>query len=367
MSSYDFTFGGGIEFVLENISIPSSQRQSFNKDAEIIENAFIRAISRHDRTFAHAFRGLSLTGSNLDGSKIDLPDEFDMLTTMEFNCNLQPVPVAGHPGYIYLRVTGRNAPAHLLHRARSGFDYISRDKLQAWFRQNIGAIMEELQNIPCGGHRTYALKYMAHGYGVAHTIMAVCRGDRKRKIYFDFVPAFEFQAHEWPQGLPQHKHQQRTWFAVPRAIRGKHAPKDPLTFMVCAPHWERMVLEKKQNLKDTMRLMKCTRSAHHMNSLISYMIKSVFLNCAEWRYTTWNQSPGRLLIRMCVRMIWCLTQRHLPFYLVPELELFETLSDNQLSAYLRNFNRITRTLIKCRDRDRMTPEQMEFLFGISYE
>ncbi|SPP77219.1 Hypothetical predicted protein [Drosophila guanche] len=91
--------------------------------------------------------------------------------------------------------------------------------------------MEELQNIRCGDHRTYALKYMGHGYGVAHTIMAACRGDRKRRIYFDFVPAFEFQAHEWPQGLTQHKHQQRTWFAIPRAIRGKNAPKDPLTFM----------------------------------------------------------------------------------------------------------------------------------------
>ncbi|SPP77220.1 Hypothetical predicted protein [Drosophila guanche] len=97
------------------------------------------------------------------------------------------------------------------------------------------------------------------------------------------------------------------------------------------------------------------------------MIKSVFLNCTEWRFTTWNQSPGRLLIRMCVRMIWCLTKRHLPFYLVPKLQLFETLCDNQLSAYLGKFRRITRTLIKCRDRDRMTPEQMEFLFGISYE
>ncbi|XP_022214235.2 uncharacterized protein LOC111068807 [Drosophila obscura] len=363
-SDYDFTFGEGIEFVLQDISIKPAQRQSFNKDAEIIENALISAISSHDRTFARAFRGLKLTGSNLDGLKIDLPDEFDMLTTIGLNCKVHPVPLADYPGYVYLRVSGKKVPTHLVDNR---YNYISREKLQAWFRQNIAAVMEELQHIPCAGRRTYALKYMAHGYGVAHTIMATCRGNRKRKIYFDFVPAFEFQAHEWPQGLHQHQHENRTWFAIPRTIRGKNAPKDPLTFMVCAPHWERMVLGKKQNLKDTMRLMKAIRNANHMPSLISYMIKSVFLNCAEWKYTTWNQSPGEQLVRMCVRMIWALVERRLPFYLVPELNLFETLSDNQMSDYLRQFNRITRTLIKCLDRDRITPDQMEFLFGITYD
>ncbi|XP_017138500.1 uncharacterized protein LOC108153193 [Drosophila miranda] len=365
MGSNDLTFGEGIEFVLKNISIQSSQRQSFNKDAETIQNVFLRAISGRDLAFRRAFRGLSLTGSCLDGSKIYLPDEFDLLTKMDLNCTLQPVPKAGHPGYVRLRVSGRNAPTHLVDR-RSGFDYISRDKLQAWFRQNICAVMQELQHIRCQNGRVYALKYIALGYGVAHTIMATCRGDRKRKIYFDFVPAFEFQASEWPQELPNHQHENRTWFAVPRSIRGRNARKDSLTFIVCAPYWERMKLEKKKNLKNTMRLMKAIRSAHHMNSLVSYMIKSIFLNCAEWKYITWNQSPGRILIRMTVRMIWSLFKNRLPFYLVPGLNIFETVSKSQKSNYLRIFNRIICTLIKCRDRNCMTPDDMAFLFGIRY-
>ncbi|KAH8363098.1 hypothetical protein KR084_005322 [Drosophila pseudotakahashii] len=291
-----FTFGEGIEFVLDNISIDPEDRQTFKEDAQQIENEFIQAISRRDSYFASAFRGLSLTGSNLDNVKINLPDEFDMLTTIQLPCNVEPVPLIGQRNYVLLRVEGHRIPMHLVNQ--QGHDYfISRRKVQAWFRDNVNEVMPEIKYIHCGGGRTYELKNITGGH-VAHTIKATCLSDPGRKICFDFVPAFRFLASEWLRVFPQHRNDDRSWYAVPCKIRNADVPDDPLSFVVCAPHWERMVLKKKQNLKDGFRLMKALRDANDMPMIFSYTIKSLFLNATKKKGINWNQSPGRILIRV---------------------------------------------------------------------
>jgi len=166
------SFGAGIEFVLDMISIDDEDRQTFKEDAQQIENEFIRAISRRDPFFASAFRGLSLTGSNLDNVKINLPDEFDMLTTIQLPCKVEPVPLIGQPNYVLLRVKGDNIPYHLGNHQGQDY-YISRRKIQAWFRDNVSEVIPEIKYIHCEGGRTYELKSISGGH-VAHTIKDVC-------------------------------------------------------------------------------------------------------------------------------------------------------------------------------------------------
>jgi len=290
------SFGAGIEFVLDMISIDDEDRQTFKEDAQQIENEFIRAISRRDPFFASAFRGLSLTGSNLDNVKINLPDEFDMLTTIQLPCKVEPVPLIGQPNYVLLRVKGDNIPYHLANHQGQDY-YISRRKIQAWFRDNVSEVIPEIKYIHCEGGRTYELKHISGGH-VAHTIKAVCLSNPSRKICFDFVPAFKFLASEWLRVFPQHPNEDRNWYAVPCKIRTPNVPDDPLSFIVCAPHWERMVLSKKQNLKDGLRLMKALRDANDMPLIFSYTIKSLFLNATKKRMIRYNKAPGLILIRV---------------------------------------------------------------------
>ncbi|KAH8375208.1 hypothetical protein KR200_006693, partial [Drosophila serrata] len=291
-----FTFGEGIEFVLKQISISPEDRLSFQEDAQQIENEFVRAICRRDPFFARAFRGLCLTGSNLNRVKINLPDEFDMLTKIALPCDIQPVPVAGHSGYIHLQVGGDDIPLHLTDRLGEYY-YINRRKVQTWFRENINAVIPHLNYIRCAGGRIYELSNQTGGH-VAHTIKARCLTHPGRKISFDFVPAFEFLASEWPKAFRNQRlfpNKGRSWYAVPRKISSSIA-EDPLTFIVCAPHWEKMGLEKKQHLKDALRLMKALRMETKI--LFSYAIKSLFLNATSQKSINWNQSPGRILIRV---------------------------------------------------------------------
>ncbi|KAH8294386.1 hypothetical protein KR054_011790, partial [Drosophila jambulina] len=273
---------------------------------------------------------------------------------------LQPVPVEGHSGYIHLLVGGDNIPLHLTDRLGE-FYYINRRKVQCWFRDNINAVIPQLNHIRCGGGRSYELSNRSGGH-VAHTIKAKCLSDPGRKISFDFVPAFEFLASEWPPSFPQHPNGNRSWYAVPRKIRSDIA-EDHLSFIVCAPHWERMTLEKKQNLKDAMRLMKALRNGNDMPMLFSYAIKSLFLNAASQRRINWNQSPGRILIRAVDYMAMYLRRGFLPFYLVPDANLFEDLPPDQTRDYIIILRRIFRRLIKCRNRNCMTSEDVQFIFG----
>ncbi|XP_017066709.1 uncharacterized protein LOC108104889 [Drosophila eugracilis] len=363
--SKPLTFGEGIQYVLDRISIKPEDRQTFKEDAQQIQNEFVRAISKQDPYFASAFRGLALTGSSLDNVRINLPDEFDMLTKIKMPCKLEPVPIRSHPGYVFLRASGDNIPIHLVDRWEDEY-CIDRLKVQAWFRDNITAVIPELSNIRCNDGRSYELVNKTIG-DVAHTIQAKCLSDPDRSISFDFVPAFEFSASEWPRIFPQHRNEDRSWYAVPSEFKYPNVGDDPLSFLVCAPYWERMVLTKKQHLKDGYRLMKAMRDANDMPKIYSYTIKSVFLNASNVnKLINWNQSPGRILIRAIDLLAMFLRKGKLPSYLVPDRNMLDRLSVDMRQDYRRKLCHIFRRLIRCRDRDCMTSEDLQFIFGMRY-
>ncbi|KAH8317566.1 hypothetical protein KR074_000292 [Drosophila pseudoananassae] len=261
-----------------------------------------------------------------------------MLTKVELPCFIEPVPVKHHHSYIFLRVMGNSIPYHLTNQYGNEF-YISRRKLQIWFRENIAAVTPLLQNIPCGGGRRYRLKYVPNGH-VAHTIKATLLTNPCRFIDFD-----------------------QAWYAVPRKFKSPLAEDDPLSFIVCAPHWERMVLHKKQNLKDGYRLMKAVRDGNDLPLLFSYTIKSVFLNDAK-KNINWNQSSGRILIRAIVQTTNHLNRGFLPFFLVPKSNVLDHLQKKDIHNYKAKLFRVLKRLIKCRDRDSMMPEDIKFIFGM---
>ncbi|KAH8256006.1 hypothetical protein KR026_004687 [Drosophila bipectinata] len=284
-----------------------------------------------------------------------------MLTKVELPCFIDPVPVRHHQSYIFLRVRGNNIPYHLTNQHGNEF-YISRRKLQKWFRKNIAAVIPLLQNIPCGGGRRYRLKYIPNGH-VAHTIKATLLTNPCHFIDFDFVPAFAFSPREWPREFPRHRNGEQAWYAVPRKFKSPLAEDDPLSFNVAAPHWERMVLHKKQNLKDGYRLLKAVRDANDLPLLFSYTIKSVFLNDAK-KNINWNQSPGKILIRAIVQTTNHLNRGFLPFFLVPKSNVLDHLQKKDIYNYKAKLFRVLKRLIKCRDRDSMSPEDIKFIFGI---
>ncbi|XP_017066717.1 uncharacterized protein LOC108104897 [Drosophila eugracilis] len=286
-----------------------------------------------------------------------------MLTQIKMPCNLEPVPIKSHPGYVCLRASGDNIPLHLVNHQGDEY-YINRRKIQAWFRENVDEVIQELAYIHRIGERSYELKCVTGGH-IAHTIKATCLSDPARKICFDFVLAIMFSPSMWPSVFPQQRNQERSWYAVPCKIKSPNVENDLLSFIVCSPYWEHMALKKKQNLKDGLRLMKALRDANDMPKIFSYTIKSLFLNAASVKRINWNQSPGRILIRMIVLMVKFLRKGFLPLYLVPDSNVLEGLGKDERMDYMRRLFRILKLLIKCRNRNCMTIDDIELIFGIS--
>ncbi|XP_034484150.1 uncharacterized protein LOC117789178 [Drosophila innubila] len=361
----DFTFGEGIEYVLDNIRFPDNTRATFTEDAQTLQNTFVNAISSYDPMFRTAFQGLSLGGSYLDGIKIDLPEEFDMHVKIELPCILRPVSVPDRPGFIFLSASNGDSPC--VKRFDNEGYFISRFAVQNWFRNSITAVMPQLQKIRCNEGRVYSMTYTAHGTGVAHTLMATERRDRKRKIWFDFVPVFEFEPHQWPRDLRRPTNDGRNWFAVPRKYFDKPETQDPRSFILCAPHWERLVLHKKQNLKDSLRLMKSLRNANEMGGLVSYFLKSIYLHEVANKKTNWNQSPGRILIRMLINLLHAVRLNNLPFYLAPDHNNLDSLSAECRREYVRILNKNVDKLIRRRNANYLTKDDIYNIFGVKVD
>lgn len=292
-----FSYGAGIQYALKKLSFPGNTRATFASDAQIIQNAFIREISQFDPMFRDAFGGLSLAGSYLDDIKINLPEEFDMHIKICLDCDLEPISALDHPGFVF--ISASDGSSHCVRKFRNEGFFVNRLSIQNWFRDNISHVIPKLQKIRCEEGRVYSLDYTAHGYGVAHTLVATERRNPRRQISFDFVPVFEFDADEWPRDVAKRRNAGLNWFAVPCKYRGQpEEEQDPRSFILCAPHWERLVIKKKQNLKDSLRLMKALRNANEMPGLVSYFLKSVYLHNVDNKEVNWNQAPGRILIRV---------------------------------------------------------------------
>ncbi|XP_023161025.2 uncharacterized protein LOC111592833 [Drosophila hydei] len=358
-----FTFGEGIQYALEQIAFPENARRTYCHDAQVIENAFITAIADYDPLFRKAFGGLSLGGSCLDGIRIHLPDEFDMHVKIRLPIDLQPVLVPDQPGYIFLRASRCKHPCVAQYRGEGYF--INRQAVQKWIRQSIEAIMPRLQAIRCTRRRVYSMEYQAKGSVVAHTLLATERRNPSRQISFDFVPVFEFEATEWPRGLQKPRNGGRSWFAVPRKYANK--PEDSRSFIFCAPHWERLELHDRQNLKDSLRLMKALRNANQMPGLYSYLLKSIYLDELRKNSTQWDQAPGQILIHMLGKLRQGLAKKHVPFFLVPDHNNLDKLEPEMITDYYRSISRTLNTLNQRLNANYLTNEDLHDIFGIEVE
>ncbi|KAH8252034.1 hypothetical protein KR038_007404 [Drosophila bunnanda] len=322
------TFAENLQEILEKLLISDKDRAVYTKDAEEIQNFVIEELKKVDDTFREVFNGLSLGGDYLDRVKLNIPDEFDMHMKLKFPINISPERDSS--AFIYL-----NAPFIVASCGR-----IHRLKLQSWLRDAFHKVFQPGCNFTSSSRQAYRLSYTLEGYGCAHTITAV---GPTRQIKFDLVSAFEFTGAQWPLPIPpvtEKVRQEWPWFAVPQNKPKKL--KGTTTFMAIAPHWEREMMKRRDNLKNILRLMKGMRDANKMPHLSSYMLKTVLLH--EIEKVDWQRDLGTLLVEMWGRLVEHLQTGRLPYYLQNEHNILTRMNDGQLKkcrvASLNLLNRL---------------------------
>ncbi|KAH8366265.1 hypothetical protein KR093_011321 [Drosophila rubida] len=292
-----FSFGEGIEYALKKLIFSDDIKSAFHADAQIIECAVLKAISSFDPMLRSTFKNFSFNASYLDGIRIRLSNEFDMHVKIQLDCTLIPTSVPNRPGFIFLRASDSNDLKCVKYFDSEGY-FVNRVAVQRWFLDNITAVLPKLQNICCNSGRAYSLEYKAHGYGLAHTLLATEHHNPRRQISFDFVPVFVFEPHQWPRNQLKYPKGNHQWFAVPCQYFDRSETHDPRSFIQCAPRWEHLVPHKKQNIKDSLCLLKALRNANEMPGLANYHLKSIYLQATDEKLANWNQAPGRILIRV---------------------------------------------------------------------
>ncbi|KAH8342529.1 hypothetical protein KR059_011996 [Drosophila kikkawai] len=324
------SFAGNLQEVLKKLLISDEDRAVYTKDAVEIQNFVIEELKRVDNTFREVFNGLSLGGNYLDRVKLNTPDEFDMHMKLKFPLNI--TPERDQSAFIFL-----NAPFIVASCGR-----IHRLKLQSWLRDAFHKVFNPVCSFTSSSRQTYKLSYTLEGYGCAHTIEAV---GSSRSIKFDLVPAFEFTGAQWPLPVPpvtEKVRQEWPWFAIPQTMPKR--AKRTTTFMAIAPHWEREMMKKSDNMKNILRLMKGLRDAHaqKLPHLSSYMLKTVLLHQLE--KVDWQRDLGTLLVEMWSRLVEHLQNGRLPYYLESEHNVLTRMNAEQLkkcrAASLELLNRL---------------------------
>ncbi|KAH8342458.1 hypothetical protein KR059_008390, partial [Drosophila kikkawai] len=318
------SFAENLKHILSKLEISDKDRVEYTKDAVEIQNFVVQQLQENDETFRRVFAGFSLGGDYLDRVKLVTPDEFDLHMKLKFPYEI--TPKRDEKGFVFLYAPNGYAPGVATD------NYIHRDFLQNWLRGAFERVFSSSVRFRAI-YGVYTLKYTLAGYACAHTIEAVCGN---REIFFDLVPAFEFDSSLLPReyqtsGLYNHHY---PWFAVPQKKSGSN---DERTFMVCAPHWEREMMKNSYNFKNVLRLMKGLKDKAGRDSLphlTSYMLKTVMLH--KHNSVNWQRDEGSLLVEMWRSLINHLGSGRLDFILAENHNIFDRMTYNERSTCVAN-------------------------------
>jgi len=182
--------------------------------------------------------------------------------------------------------------------------------------------------------KKYKLKYSKAG--PAHTI-TVQRDDNKFSI--DFVPAFIFDKTKWiaTRKLPPNTPPTcQDWLAVPKPVKNKPSPN--LSFITSYVDSERHLIANKNNLKNTLKMLKKIRDRRKLSNLKSYFIKTVYLWENENQPSDfWNSSTSKVLMIMINKLIDHLKEGKILFFWNKSQNMLGNLTKNQIDSILKEF------------------------------
>lgn len=231
----------------------------------------------------------------MDDLKIEHSDEFDIHIKIKPTAPIYLTEDPELPRCLLLKTMYYQN--ELTDQYKNGF-YISRIKLQDWLRKIFVRIFEQdTLSLRLSSGRIYDIVYdkKLRGYAIAHTFKATERGGQNRDISFDFVAAFEYGKKDWMSDK-KYPAPDKPWFVVPFLMDLPSRMKE-FTFNICAPHQEQELIKDKQNLKNSLRLLKAIKDHNDMWKIKSYLIKTVYLwEIEKHSDAFWNNSMGDLLI-----------------------------------------------------------------------
>lgn len=266
-----------LQKVVKSISINSSKQLYF----ELFDTVRKRISDSlcQDPVFKRLFHGLDLAGSAADGIKISKPNEFDFHVYLNFDKFrfLEICEIKDFPGQITINIRKllskirRNkslSPVYKrLQKLTDRKGYLLPEKINSWI-QRLLAVHSSSQFNENGCN--FLIKYSRNGPAQTFTV----QDEESNTFSMEMVPVLKIYESELflSDNDPIYFDETPFWVAV-----SKPNWKCGRSFQTSYDKMERVLLEKKNNLKPVLRLVKRIRDKNGLNFLKSYYIKTVFL------------------------------------------------------------------------------------------
>ncbi|XP_011290179.1 cyclic GMP-AMP synthase-like receptor isoform X2 [Musca domestica] len=318
------------------INIDRDREKYTNHFEQIKINIFFHL--RQMKPFGSLFNGYQLGGSYGDNLKVTLPNEFDLVFHIRFPESklIDVIEDYDIPGNVHLSFTRvmakiRKEKQHeitynCLLKWLDANDRLIVDRLQSYFQSCFAKVLEDL-NWEARLHNEYTrLRY--HREGPAHTIKVI---GKNMQYSVDFVPGILLD--QFQSITPTHVGQ---WEAIPKPI--KSARRDYTSFRTSYYSAEKAMLQNCNNLKNCLRMMKKFRDAHqNMSNMKSYFIKTLFLLKVHEQGGNklyWNKPLSTIILDMFKSMEVSLKTKKLPFFWDQRLNMYDQLTNSNLSEML---------------------------------
>lgn len=317
------------------VQIKTKDRICNNKVLFAVLEELLKRMRKCDDLFRSMKPVLQYLGSYYDGLRVGNPTEYDINLIMKLPVDYKKIKLdATSSSHDYTNILMQSEFRRLSKTpatAEKGFfktrqwcnsNYqLSVKKFRSWMQSVVDAAVADLpviggKKIICVSNQYYQISTKMSG--PANTITITCGRNYENVIDVDLVPTFSFQLPKKPINSEvlfdiAEKTKLDEYFVVPK-------PTDnDFSWRLSFPFQERYFLNKKNNLKSTVKLLKLLRDVQGFKKIASYYIKSLFLlETLETNDSFWKKhSLSFLVMHMLKKLRDCLAKGEIKNFWCP--------------------------------------------------
>ncbi|RZC42727.1 Mab-21 domain containing protein [Asbolus verrucosus] len=354
------------------ISLSNDEIRRNNIILDSVVQTFVGKMKEKDPLFNLMYRRVFYGGSFYDGLRVGKPKEFDLDLLLTLPNFAQPVLTTSNiPGFVFLKLENLDAWMRQPEAQRvgasfkkllDGRNYLSTANVLVWME---GLVHRAANDLPARGSKRLlttpvgTFEVSIHKGGPAMTLH-IC--DSEIEIDVDLVACFVFGSNKWPTNRFRSNpvNSKPEFFIVPKKPR---APEDqPIQryWRLSFQEQERVLIDNKQYLKPTVKLLKQLRDNLGHNFIASYYIKTVILHAVDERDDSfWRRPLSHVFMTILKDFKTYIERKKIPYYWNSNNNLLSGIGERTLE----NMNNRLRNVI----RDMETrPETMWEYLGIKY-
>ncbi|XP_035729325.1 cyclic GMP-AMP synthase-like isoform X2 [Vespa mandarinia] len=326
------------------VSLPNYEKKATNEYLHQVIDGILEKM-KEGAFFKKVFKRILFVGSYYKGTKIGVPEEFDIniIIKLPINYEFVEIELCEHPGFIKIysglkqnELTCDVKTDRVLKSLLDQDMYIDQKKFRGWME---GILSNTIQKLPLIKN-----KYLFNIQNTIYMIRITKSGPaftfevelpNGKTINVDLVPVLEFS-----KSVPFINYNlKQNWLAVPKCFQTNFKIRHSC-WRACFYEQEKEILSKNGQIKPIIRLMKKLRDTENWKNIASYYIETIALRQLLYNKNFGNISYTLSFMEMLTYMHTTLINKYLPYYWNKELNLLCNLNPEEITNISNRLGRI---------------------------